>query len=272
MPSAQRPLSPEQLNHFDTFGFLSLRQLLTAAEVATLRAEYEAELDHVYAHSPFDGTERHWTLMLSERTPLFASLLADERFCLVAEQLYGDDVVAIAADANRYVGHTRWHVDHDADPKKDCHGVKFAFYLDAVDGASGALRVIPGSHRQPYHQQVSEALEAMALPIDEVASHICASTPGDVVAFDMRCWHASWGGTTGRRMCTCIFYKNPVGEAEEALVRRRAEDLHNTHAQFGRAGAQVFPDHWLRNPGNSRRKAHWLRRLRELGYLEATSA
>ena len=148
-------LTDKQFRHYRTFGFVVLRDFFTPQEVETLRAEYEAELDRVYAHAPFTGEKRYWTTMLHPRTPLYSSLLEDERFCSVAEQLYGDDVIGIGTDANRYVGDTRWHPDHHADPDEDCYGVKFAFYLDPVGADSGALRVIPGSHNR--HSTTSSA-------------------------------------------------------------------------------------------------------------------
>ena len=101
-------LTQLQLQHFDTFGFVILRGLFTPEEVEILRREYEAELDYVYTDQPFTGEKRYWTTMLHPRTPLYASLLEDERFSSVAEQIYGDDVIGICADANRYVGLNPW--------------------------------------------------------------------------------------------------------------------------------------------------------------------
>ena len=202
-------LTDRQLRHYRTFGFVVLRNLFTADEVATLRAEYEAELDLVYADQPFTGETRYWTMMLHPRRPLFAGLLQDDRFCSVAEQLYGPDAIGICTDANRYVGDTHWHPDHTADREEDCFGVKFAFYLDPVSADTGALRVIPGSHNRAYHEQVRDSLPALNLAVADVPAYVCASDPGDVVAFDMRCWHASHGGATGRRMATCVYYNNP---------------------------------------------------------------
>ena len=275
MPSATSggdPLSAAQQRHFDTFGFITLHQLFTQDEVTTLREEYEAELNRVYAHAPFDGSNRHWAMMLSERTPLFASLLEDERFCLVAEQLYGDDAVGMQADANRYVGDTGWHPDHMADPDQDVYGVKFAMYLDPVDAAGGALRIIPGSHRRAFHEQVGETLGQSDLPIVQVPAHACVSEPGDVVAFDMRCWHASSGGSNGRRMCTCVFYSKPLGAAQQSAARERAAGARNTPDHFGRPNDELYPESWLANRGNSPRRARWIGYLEEYGYVERRSA
>ncbi len=261
-------LTDTQLQHFRTFGFVILRGLFTAHEVEILRAEYEAELDRVYAHAPFTGETRYWAMMLHPRTPLFASLLEDDRFCSVAEQLYGTDVLGIGADANRYVGDTRWHPDHHADPERDCYGIKFAFYLDPVDAASGALRVIPGSHGRAFHDRIRGSLESLDLAVADVPAYVCASCPGDVVAFDMRCWHASHGGAAGRRMCTCVYYHNPRGAAEEAAVRERARGARGTPAQYRREGDPLYPPEWLANPGGSPKRQRWLDRMAEFGYFE----
>ncbi len=261
-------LTDQQLEHYRTFGFVTLRNLFTPEEVETLRHEYETELDHVYADRPFTGQTRYWAMMLHPRTPLFAGLLEDERFCRVAEQLYGEDVIGIGTDANRYVGDTRWHPDHRADPDEDCYGVKFAFYLDPVDAGSGALRLIPGSHRRGFHEHLRETLGALDLEVADVPAHVCRSSPGDVVAFDMRCWHASAGGGAGRRMCTCVYYNNPHGEAEEAAARKRAVGSKDVGAQFGRPGEPAYPPEWLTNPAGSPRRGRWLRRMEELGYFE----
>lgn len=261
-------LTDHQLQHFRTFGFVTLHKLFTPEEVEILREEYESELDHVYAEQPFTGETRYWTMMLHPRTPLYASLLEDERFCGVAEQLYGDDVIGIGTDANRYVGDTRWHPDHRADPSADCFGVKFAFYLDPVDAESGALRLIPGSHRREFHDQLHGSLNSLELDVADVPAYVCRSEPGDVVAFDMRCWHASSGGAAGRRMCTCVYYNNPKGEVEEAATRERAVNSKKTPAHFGRSEQSMYPLEWLRNPSGSPKRGRWLRRMAELGYFE----
>ena len=275
MLSASSPgsaLSPAQQRHFDTFGFITLRQLFTSNEVATLREEYEAELTRLYPDAPFDGSSRHWAVMLSERTPLFASLLEDERFCAVAEQLYGEVGVGMQTDANRYVGDTGWHADHMADSNRDVYGVKFAMYLDTVGADSGALRIVPGSQRRAFHEQVAETLEHTDLAIDQVPAHVCVSEPGDVVAFDMRCWHASSGGSDGRRMCTSVFYSKPQGAKQQAAARERAEGARNTPRHFGRPDGELYPASWLANRGNSPRRARWIGYLEEYGYLERESA
>ncbi len=264
-------LTDQQIRHYKTFGFLVLRDLFTPEEIETLRNEYESELNLVYSDKPFTGKERYWTYMMNPRTPFYASLLEDPRFCNVAEQLYGDDVIGIGTDANRYVGDTRWHPDHHADPHEDSFGVKFAFYLDPVAANSGALRLIPGSHNRAFQDRVRLTLPTLELEIPEVPAYVCKSDPGDVVAFDMRCWHASSGGTAGRRMSTCVYYNNPQGEKEEAAMRKRAEANRGATVRFGRSQEGYgcgYPQEWLANPKGNPKRQRWLTRMAELGYFE----
>ena len=143
-------LTQEQINHFQTFGFLTFRQLFSQDELKTINTEFEAAMTEAFRDDPFDGTRRHWLITMGPDTPFLASLLEDPRFCDAAEQLYGEDVFGIASDINRYVGDTRWHPDTGS---LDQYGVKFAYYLQPVTAETGALRLIPGSHEPTFHAE-----------------------------------------------------------------------------------------------------------------------
>ena len=263
-------LSNQQYQHFQTFGFIVLRQFFTLDEVTTLREEFEKGLDLAYQHRPFDGSERHWTPQLGPDTPYYASLLEDQRFWSITAQLYGEDAFAVGTDANRYIGDTRWHPDHHADPKEDCYGIKYAFYLDSVGPETGALLLIPGSHRNPLHDDLRDNLKSMDLGIADISAHICSCEPVDIVAFDMRCWHASFGGNEGRRMSTCCYYKNPETPEEETAARKRAAGSRNAPAQYHRPDDPLFHPTWVANPQNSALRQGWIDRLQELEFIEVT--
>ena len=265
-------LTDQQLDLFNTFGFLILRQLFSPEELATIEGEFESGLNVAYHDSPFDGSKRHWTKTLGPETPVMASLLEDSRFYGPAQQLFGEDVIGMAADANRYVGNTSWHPDHIADPSKDCYGIKFAYYLDSVGAQTGALRVVTGSHKYPLHQEVGDTIERCGLDVPDIPGFVCESDPGDVVAFDLRLWHASWGGSTGRRMCTCVYYHNPQGPEEEAATRDRASRSVKTPTHFGRPNDPLYHPHWLENETGSPIRDRWIRRLEELGFMDSPVA
>ena len=103
-------LSPAQLRHYETFGFVIVRSMLSEREMAALEAEFEQKLTATYAHRPFDGTERHWSgPCLGDDTPFMRDLTEDARFHGMAQQLHGEDVILAGVDGNRYTGDTGWH-------------------------------------------------------------------------------------------------------------------------------------------------------------------
>src|SRR5207253_9639051 len=100
---------------------------------------------------PFSGERRRMVYgAIEERLPW---LFEDDRIFEAVEQLLGSHFVWIASDSNLYVGDTGWHPDSGSSPfEMGYDSLKIAVYLDPVDRNSGCLRVIPGSHRDPFHQ------------------------------------------------------------------------------------------------------------------------
>ena len=47
-------LTPEQLAHYQTFGFIILRQVFTPDELAIIDSEFERGLNAAFADEPFD--------------------------------------------------------------------------------------------------------------------------------------------------------------------------------------------------------------------------
>lgn len=256
-------LTDQEISFFNTFGFLVMKKVFGDEELHKMDLEFAEAMERGYRHMPFDGTRRHWLTMMDADTPFFASLMEDERLAVVAEQLYGDDVIGLGCDANRYVGDTKWHPDTLSIHQ---YGVKFAFYLDAVDANSGALRVVPGSHRNPLHDDLHLARKEERLPITEVPAHVCISNPADVVAFDLRLWHASWGGSDDRRMCTVVYYNNPKIEEEDRVTREQGQRSVKSGEKFGIANGPIHSPEWRSNPNGNPRRARWIERLKELDY------
>src|SRR5207253_3073850 len=64
-----------------------------------------------------------------------------------AAALFEAPAVALRAKGVRYHGSTSWHSDSS---DAEVASIGFAAYLEPLDGGSGALRVVPGSHRPDY--------------------------------------------------------------------------------------------------------------------------
>lgn len=264
--SGHERLTDEQLRFYNTFGYLVRKAVFSPAEVETINRELEQTMEEQYSHQPFDGTKRHWTAMMDESTPFFASLLEDPRFLNPARQLYGDDVLGIITDANRYTGNTTWHPDSSTPLQ---YGVKFAFYLQPVTAQTGALRVIPATHHLfPFKPEFSSGVHSV--PLEEVPCQSLDAQPGDVVAFDLRTWHASFGGSRDRRMCTTVYYGNPKNAEEEKFLAETGwGNVEVTWKSFGTSRHYVYSRAWMDNPGGSPTRQAWIERLQQIGYFDA---
>ncbi len=270
-------LTGQQLVQWETFGFLHLPKVFSAEEVGTINAEYEEGLARTrrLMDSPVGNRRQlNWPNMGPE-APFLSGLLEDPRVCGVAEQLFGDDVVGVASNGNHFAGdRTEWHPDtHDP----HMQGVKFACYLQPLGAESGALRVIPGSHKSPLHDDLfrvprkdsnRHAEEQTGLGVSEFPAHVCRSEPGDLIAFNFRLWHASWGGTTDRRMCSIMYYNNPKTPEEEAANREMVSVVRRVHKGLEWKEPQ-HPEHWLSNPQKSEKRQRWIEWLRRWEYIEA---
>ena len=254
-------LSNQQLRHFHVFGFLIFRQLLSGEEMALYSREFNAGLDAWLEDGKHDGKQRHYASLMEENSPFIAGLAHDRRFADVAEQLLGKDVLAIAVDGNYHVDDTLWHPDTRS---LDYAAVKFCIYPDALNGSNGALRVIPGSHRDPFHSQISREPEAAYhLAQADVPSYTFESQPGDVIVFNVAIWHAAFGGDNCRRQGVVVYYEDPDTPEATAAIQ---EQMRSNHTKIAQTGRPMYGPYW-RSIENVRHQ-RWIRRLAELDSLE----
>ncbi len=229
-----------QAEQFRTFGFAVWRQLLSADEVAAIDAELVGAMDEAYANTPFDGSRRHWLPLLSPRTPRIAALAEDPRFLDAARELLDGEVVLLIADGNRYCAPTAWHPDSDG-----IHGIKFFLYHSALTAGDSALRVIPGSHVEPFAGEVGRFM-SNCFPTEDAPCYVFESQPGDVLAFDFPMWHASVGPERERRMCTIEYYRIP-DDADQAqrICNHVAAGAPNLARAFPHRGFPFYDPAWL---------------------------
>jgi hypothetical protein len=260
-------LTPEQLRFFHTFGYIVLKQVFSPQEMKTIGAEFDGALAANYPDRPFDGSHRHYATMMDDDTPFFASLIESPPLWPIAEQIYGGKALGICSDGNRYVGNSGWHRDTGT-ATDGVRGVKFAIYLQPVGAETGALRVIPGSHRIPVNDQVFDE-GVYKLPLAQVPATALCSEPGDVVAFDLRLWHASCGGKADRRMCTVVYYHDPETPGETAaIVQTAVFNAKVGQKEFHGKRQFFYSAKWVANPDRNPVRQRWLDRLKAIGYLD----
>jgi hypothetical protein len=190
----------EATARFHDEGYVVLRKAFDPSELS-------AEVDDALERGVRDdgevkqgsgGVEFRVVVMMCERTPVSLALL--DAFAVAASKLLGRPVLPGRAKGTRYFGSSGFHADSDA----AIPSLSFVAYLEPLDATSGALRVIPRSHR---HEEALGAPEAVAL----------ATSPGDVIVFDEHLTHGSAGGAV-RRQWRVDFTVEPRNTAEEALV------------------------------------------------------
>ena len=197
-------LSKHQLDFFDTFGYLGFPGLLKDRIDKIIEAFEDV---WVKAGRTHDGTTRSALVPLADQSEYLSSLLDDPRIHDIASSICGEDFNYYSGDGNYYVGDTGWHSDgYNQRPVKS---IKIAYYLDPVTTNSGALRVIPGSHRNK--ESFGDLLEShltsdiFGMTGDQIPAVALESNPGDVLVFNHRIKHSSWGGSDARRMFTMNF-------------------------------------------------------------------
>ena len=207
----QRPLSDEEMEFFDTFGFLYFPGLLND-RIDRIIEEFETIWaaqgggHHGGAH---DGATRSAIFPFPDLSDYLSSLLDDPRIHDVATSLCGEDFNYTSGDGNLYAGDTLWHSDGYG--TRPVLSIKMAFYLDPVTRDTGALRIIPGSHRtgEPFADALDRKLQSdgpgFGVPGDRVPAHALEATPGDIVVFNHSLKHSSFGGSGRRRMFTMNF-------------------------------------------------------------------
>ena len=274
-------LTKDQVTHFKSFGFVILRQFFSPEEMRLINDEFEYRSKVASSYKAFDGSERHNIRMMGSDTPFFSALLEDPRFSVAAEQMFGS-VIGHNIDADRYTGNTPWHYDAGA---YEGPGVKFAFYLQPVRADTGALRVIPGSHKKQWFDEIynyegvgprwtraartEEEAGIASKAISEIPAYVCNSDPGDVVAFDLRLYHASLGGSDDRHMCSVNYYIDPDTPEQYEVIIRNVQGHLNTESEPSDAWNphSVYQD-WMANRGGSDKRQQWIDRMIEISKME----
>ena len=262
-------LNQQQLNFFDTFGYLALPGLLADCidEITDAFEQVWAERGGGHAGQPHDGQRRSCIVPFIDQHERLCALLDDPRIEGLLASLLGDDFNYSSSDGNYYAGDTQWHSDGY---QKEVRHVKIAFYLDDLTRDTGCLRVIPGSHRRG--DQYAEALEAHArqshaqwgLAGDQVPAVALEIVRGDIVVFQHNLKHAAFGGGGRRRMFTInCMVRVPDGQID--LVKQDLAGLARFWAE------RAYGETMLATAGE-RRMVHLEQRMAHDGHLKQLAA
>lgn len=260
--SAQTPEQQKQL--FETFGYVVLPGLL-ADDIGWITNEFEAVFrDRGVVH---EGDKRSCVVPFIDQRAKLCTLLDHPKIDALASNLLGEDFNYVAGDGNYYTGDTGWHSDgfHQVG-----QFVKIALYLDPVGRETGALRVIPGSHRLDLQttwqaRQAGRAEELWGLAQRDVPAVVLESKPGDVVAFNHNLMHAAFGGGTRRRMFTLNLCRHCRTPEEIA-------DLERYIADGARFWMERIHSDVMRDTASPQRMTHLRQPIEHEGHLPALTA
>lgn len=257
-------LTQEQINFFETFGYLVLPGLL-ADDIDWITSEFEAVFrDRQVVH---DGTKRSTVVPFIDQRERLCTLLDHPKIVGLIGGLLGEDFNYVGGDGNFYTGDTQWHSDGFHHVGKF---LKVALYLDPVSQESGCLRVIPGSHRIDLYdtwaaRQARQAPDLWGIEQRSVPSIALESQPGDVVAFNHNLMHAAFGGSTRRRMFT-------LNNCAHCTTAAEIEDLEKYVAAHARFWIDHMHSDVMRQTASPERLVHLQQVMAHEAHLPALSA
>jgi ectoine hydroxylase-related dioxygenase (phytanoyl-CoA dioxygenase family) len=209
-------LSTQQEAFFRTFGFVTLRGLFRP-EIERIRRGFEEVFTD---NTSWDTNEdlhfnerRRIIPAFVERSADLAWLPSDPRVVEVVTRLIGPEYEYAASDGNLFDCDTSWHPDSYQSPLHVFH-VKLSFYLDALKGGTGAIRMIPGTNffNSEFALEVRRNTddpkrieEIYGVQPDAIPSWTLDSEPGDVIVWAFRTVHASFNGGERRRLFSLNF-------------------------------------------------------------------
>jgi len=226
----------EQKLHFDTFGFLVKQGLFSTAEVARFSAWFNEGFARY--HGPLDSALQIVQPGLQLHPGLCQYFFDDARILDTLDNLMGEDYLLMASDAQRRAGSTYWHQDTNIPMEEGKVGdylmMKIQLYFDDLSSGEGSLWVLPGSHRKGYHYAMRELLvqcdkkdegaltPAGVAPMDLPGAIPVKTKPGDIVFFNQKLAHSSWGGSSGRRFLGVTMGEKPTEEYHLEWIMQHA--------------------------------------------------
>ena len=207
-------LSHTQKRFFDDFGYLALPGLMEN-EVPWIVEEFERVFHE--AGVVHDGTARSSVGRFIERSERLCALLDNPGVDGLLAGLLGEDYNYLGSGGEMYVGDGLWHPDCHGDPVVQ---VKWAMYLDPLTPETGALRLVPGSHRQGWQGNL-DTRALWGIGMEEVPCVVPDNRPGDVIVFNQMTLHNALGGGNRRRMLNLTACSSCRTETERAFLRRR---------------------------------------------------
>lgn len=217
-------MTQEQINHFQTLGFLHCKGLLSPSETAALSSAFGPAMQRARGGAPepdLRQNEQGYSAVRQQVVPFFDydpeafyPLLDNARIVDVFETLMGEDFILTLSEGIIHAGGTRWH--HDAVAPEGLFSMRAAIYLDPLGPEDGCLTVIPGSHFREFREALKAAIGNLGvLPEDVPGRHPLCNEPGDVIFMNHKLFHSALSSRRGRRALHINCVQNATPENRE---------------------------------------------------------
>ena len=224
-------LTPAQVAHYETFGFLLLPQVFTAVEMADI----SRDADEVWKEDHERQPEKPYQIVVPfvEERPRLAQLPEDDRIYLSIADILGPGFVWGGSEGHKGSFTAR---------------VKVMIYLQPLRKETGALRVIPGSQYKPFREplmalhkdlnslaQNDTSLYSFGVPGPDLPCHPIEVGLGDVVMFNDYLFHGIYGKQEGRSFITLKYVKfaaEPTTEVDFEMLRSDDAGFGRLHEAF----------------------------------------
>ena len=223
-------LTDHQLNYFDTFGFVLLKQLFTPEETAHITRTADELTKAELGRDVPEGEDFSMGGFIEGHPGMTQLLVLDDRIYETMRQLLGDDMIWSGSEGNRGVkaggGAHHWHADRPGVREIGFLRLKIMLYLEPMRKEQGAFRVIPGSHKSDLHGALGSFQRAhgdadptfFGLAGEDVPCHAVETDPGDAVIFTQSLFHGVYGKTGRRRYIALKFAARPTADQHLASL------------------------------------------------------
>ena len=236
-------LTEQQIAHFETFGFLTRRQVFTPSEMADMTSAAD---DLWQQARQEDADENGYQAMgqFIEQSPRLSWLADDDRIYEPMMQLLGDGFIWGGSEGNKGTfNETRnhcWHSDRVEFLGLDYGLVKHMIYLEPTTKQTGALRVVPGSHFKQFgemlgplnSQQECTCRDLFGVEGDQMPCAALESEPGDLVMFNHYLFHGVYHKQPNRRYIVLKYAAKPTRAEHVKALCAHHQDASCLHDVF----------------------------------------
>ena len=251
----------EQIRHFEGFGFLQCKQLLSPKEIQVISDAFDSAMQRARgeAAKPKAGEKRQQVVPFFDYDPdVFYPLLDDERIVDIFENLMGDDYIVTLSEGILHTGGTPWH--HDTCAPEGFLTMRAAIYLDTLGPDDGCLSVISGSHFKGFREALKKIDRMGVRPEDVPGRYPLCNEPGDVIFMNHKTYHAALSDKPGRRAIHINCAQNTTPEKSQEHFDWLIGFLQGETKGWGR----FYSDRLIATAGPRRKRM--LERACELGF------